>query len=734
MVPTDGYGVASLWLVAEDTGVRHLAAQLRYTSYQSNGYARGTTDDAIDLRLVPGVYDVLFDRDVTTSTTGSGDRWASSTLSTTPIPSGWRTLRTGVVIGPGTNALAIDVPTAHVTGSITLAGATPPAMLPTDGYGVASLWLVAHDTGARHLAGQLRYTSYQSNGYARGTTDDHIDLTLVPGTYDLIYDRDVTTATNASGERWASSTLSTTGIPSGYRTLRTGIVIPAGTSTLMLDIPNATITGSITLDGAAPPIMMPTDGYGVATVWAIATDTLARHMVGQLRYTSYQSNGYARGATDDHIDIDLVPGTYDLLFDRDVTTSSSGSADRWASSTLSSTPIPSAWRVLRRGVVVPAGASVLNVDVPSASVTGHVTLDGATPPIMMPTDGYGVASVWAVATDTGARHLLAQLRYTSYQSNGYARGTTDDAIDVRLVPGTYDILFDRDVTTANDASGERWTSSTLSTTPIPSAWRTIRTGVVIPAGASTLNVDVPSSSVTGSITLDGAVPPIMMPTDGYGIATIWAVATDTHARHMLGQLRYTSYQSNGYARGTTDDHIDVRIVPGTYDILFDRDVTTSSTGSADRWVSSTLGETPIPSGWRLLRSGVVVPSGASSLTIDVPSRALAGNITIDRTTPPIQVPTDGYGVASLWAIARDTGARHLLGQLRYTSYQSNGYDRGALDDLVDVRMVPGTYDILFDRDTTTASNASGDRWVSSTLGETPIPSGWRILRTCVQVQ
>ena len=733
-VPSNGYGAASVWAIAQDTGVRHLVGVLRYTTTVAGGYRRDANDDVIDLRLVPGVYDLLFDRDRTTSSSGSGEQWVGETASSSPIPSGWRLLRTGVVIGPGTNTLDVDVPTARITGRITVDGAPAPTTVPSNGYGAASVWAVARDTGTRHLVGVLRYTTTVAGGYRRDANDDVIDLRLVPGSYDLLFDRDTTTSSSGSGEKWVGETASSSPIPSGWRLIRSNVVIPAGASTLDVDIPTAQVTGRITLDGATAPTTVPSNGYGAASVWAIARDTGIRHLVGVLRYTTTVTGGYRRDANDDVIDLRLVPGTYDLLFDRDRTTSSSGSGEQWVGETASSSPIPSGWRLIRSNVVIPAGASSLTVDIPTAQVSGRITLDGATAPTTVPSNAYGAASVWAVAHDTGTRHLVGVLRYTTTVAGGYRRDANDDVIDLRLVPGTYDLLFDRDTTTSSSGSGEKWVGETASSSPIPSGWRLIRSNVVIPAGASTLDVDIPTAQVTGRITLDGATAPTTVPSNGYGAASVWAIARDTGIRHLVGVLRYTTTVTGGYRRDANDDVIDLRLVPGTYDLLFDRDRTTSSSGSGEQWVGETASSSPIPSGWRLIRSNVVIPAGASSLTVDVPTTTWLGDITVDGATAPTTVPSNGYGAASVWAVARDTGTRHLVGVLRYTTTVTGGYRRDANDHRIDLRLVPGVYDLLFDRDTTTSSSGSGEKWVGETASSSPIPSGWRYLRQCVLVE
>ncbi|MCA9612774.1 MAG: hypothetical protein KC586_08480, partial [Myxococcales bacterium] len=117
-------------------------------------------------------------------------------------------------------------------------------------------------------------------------------------------------------------------------------------------------------------------------------------------------------------------------------------------------------------------------------------------------------------------------------------------------------------------------------------------------------------------------------------------------------------------------------------------------------------------------SGICSPVGSCASTtpagdfVDVPTAVWQGRITLDGAVPPTTVPINAYGAASVWAVAQDTGVRHLVGVLRYTSsVTGGGYRRDANDDVIDLRLVPGVYDLLFDRDTSTSSSGSGDRWV-----------------------
>ncbi len=499
----------------------------------------------------------------------------------------------------------------------------------------------------------------------------------------------------------------------------------------VIDVPTATVSGSVTVNGAAPPMVVPGSAYGTAVIWAVAKDTGVRHRIAQLSHTYSTTGGYRLQTGDGIIDAQLVPGTYDLLYERDDSVSSSGSGDRWVDRQPASGLMPSGWRILRRDVVIGAGSSTLNVDVPTSTITGAVTVDGAAPPMVVPGSAYGTAVIWAVAKDTGVRHRIAQLSHTYSTTGGYRLQTGDGIIDAQLVPGTYDLLYERDDSVSSSGSGDRWVDRQPASGLMPSGWRMLRRDVVIAPGTGTLTVDIPTSTITGSVTVGGASPPMVVPGSAYGTAVIWLVARDTGVRHRIAQLSHTYSTTGGYRLQTGDGIIDARLVPGTYDVLYERGDNVSSSGSGDRWVDRLAASGLMPNGWRIVREGVVIGAGAVSLDVDIPERAIGASIEIDGAAPPPIVPGSAYGTAVVWAVARDTGVRHRLGQLSHTYSTTGGYRLQTGDGIVDARLVPGTYDLLYERGDSVSSSGSGDRWVDRLAASGLMPNGWHPLRECV---
>ena len=78
----------------------------------------------------------------------------------------------------------------------------------------------------------------------------------------------------------------------------------------------------------------------------------------------------------------------------------------------------------------------------SPAITGSVTLDGAPLPATQAIAHLGDATFYAVARDTGTRHVLGYVDY-EYSGGVYALRADSRTLDARLVPGVYDILYRR---------------------------------------------------------------------------------------------------------------------------------------------------------------------------------------------------------------------------------------------------------------------------------------------------
>jgi len=253
--------------------------------------------------------------------------------------------------------------------------------------------------------------------------------------------------------------------------------------------------------------------------------------------------------------------------------------------------------VLRENVVLAAGAQTLDVDVPVARVTGAITLAGAPLPSRLATSYASGFDLFLVSRSTGQRHYLARPSYTGSTSTLTA-GT--DAVSAVLVPGTYDLVYDRG---HDDGSADYWSSVSRQSIPseLPNGYVVLRQGVVIAAGAQTLAVDVPRAALSHPITLEGARLPPRLATSYASGFDLFLVSRSTGERHYVGRPSYTGSTS---ALTTGTDVVSAVVVPGTYDLVYDRG---HDDGSGSYWPSVSRQSLPseLPNGYVLLRSCLV---------------------------------------------------------------------------------------------------------------------------------
>src|SRR6185437_16729730 len=233
--------------------------------------------------------------------------------------------------------------------------------------------------------------------------------------------------------------------------------------------------------------------------------------------------------------------------------------------------------------------------------------------------------------DTGQWHIFADFDYTGSVSNGTLYGPT---INPRMVPGTYDVYYCHNC--GFDGSSVPVSGETDTNDAFPNGLRILQSNVVVGAGSANLAIDIPVSQTTGTITLGGKALPT---NDEYGSSsTIYLVSKDTGQWHIFADFDYTGSVSNGTLYGPT---VNPRMVPGTYDVYYCHNCELSTTST------NVTGETDtndvFPNGLRILQSNVVVASGSSQLTIDIPVTQTTGTITLGGKALPTN---DEYGSSS----------------------------------------------------------------------------------------
>lgn len=315
--------------------------------------------------------------------------------------------------------------------------------------------------------------------------------------------------------------------------LQSGYVVGASAQTLSIDVPRTTISGTLTLNGSkTAPTGVAATAYGLGL----------KNAAGDGGSIAAQLGAYTAS---------VIPGTYDVY-------------GFVASGATGLNSYPSF--LLQKGYVVGASAQTLNVDIPTTAVSGTITVNGAQR--LATSDGLGKLTLQN-ATDTWT-FAPTSPPYASAAGGAYAAA---------IVPGTYDLYYG--VITA----GTGVPSNTLVK---------LRTGVVIgTTSPQTFDIDIPATTVTGTITVNGSQLDASMGNGGL------------HLRNAAGDdaLIGTTSVAGAYSQ---------LVVAGTYDLYYE-------------FISGGAG---VPyNQMAKLRSGIAVGSTPLTLNIDVAASMVSGTIT-----------------------------------------------------------------------------------------------------------
>ena len=613
--------------------------------------------------IIPGMYDLWYRKNWdsqynTVSTTSMGD----------PNPNGMRLLQANVLLSAGSNTLNIDVPTATINGNITLGGQPLPAQ---SFYGGASFYLKAKDTGAMHSVASFSYSGANYTLYGPTWT-----ASIIPGNYELWYRKN-----------WDSqyNTVSTTSMgdpnPNGMRMLNGNVTIASGSNTLNIDVPNAAVTGTITLGGQALPAQ---SFYGGSTFYLKAKDTGAMHSVASYSYSGANYTLYGPTWT-----ASIIPGNYELWYRKNW-----DSQYNTVSTTSMGDPNPNGMRMLNGNVTLASGSNTLNIDVPTATVNGAITLNGQALPAQ---SFYGGATFYLKAKDTGAMHSVASYSYSGANYTLYGPTWT-----ASMIPGNYELWYRK-----NWDSQYNTVSTTSMGDPNPNGMRMLNGNVTLASGANTLNIDVPYSTVSGAITLGGQPLPAQ---SFYGGATFYLKAKDTGAMHSVASYSYSGANYTLYGPTWT-----ASIIPGNYELWYRK-----NWDSQYNTVSTTSMGDPNPNGMRIIDANVTIIPGANVLNINVPMTGLSGTILLGGGPLP---PTSFYGGATFYLRADDTTAMHSAASFSYSGANYTLYG-----PTWTASIIPGVYDLLYRKNWDSQYNT-----VSTTSVGDPNPNGFRKLGVCLTV-
>jgi hypothetical protein len=497
------------------------------------------TGGAYAVLVFPGTYDLYY----SVSEPGTG------------VPNNaMAKLRSGIVVGASPLALDVDVPATKVSGAVTVNGAVVKGTLDT---GLATVTLMSANGDAARLTNIAPSGAYSA--------------LVVAGTYDVYYGA-LGTGPLFPNNRSAK--------------VQSGVVVGTSPLSLNIDIPAATVSVSITSNGAAVT--------GAAKgEWSLALKSAAGDRVDLATYSP--SSGAYSGR--------VVPGTYDLYW-------TGGNADVLGHSSAK----------IKSGIVVGTSGASLSVDVPATTISGTVTLAGAAASVF----GSGVPylTLRGAAGDTVPLVITAAGAYSA-----------------RVVPGSYDLYY---------------RLAALDNNPRNSLAR-IQSAIIVGTTPVTLNIDIPATTVSGTVTINGA-------------------AITTSQRPFALTLQNAAGDSALLASYPQGGTYSASVIPGTYDLYYSRQGDIALTVPNNR-------DTKI-------RSGIVVGASPVALDVDIGGTTVAGAITVNGaanagvagdsafvTLVPDEDDLAGVGLLTTATSATGTYSTFVLPgtyQLYYFRYRSSG--------------------------------------------------------------
>lgn len=537
-------------------------------------------DGTYHTTVAPGTYDVVYD------TNGQCNAQANA------WPCGNHVVKSKVTLSAD-GVLDVDIPSVKASGKVTLAGqAVPP--------GVTLGYIGFADTDPTQVSGGAAVPVQNGAGSTYA-------VNLIPGHYKVVY--------SANGCQPASAV---TGPCNGGVLKADANLTSAGV--LDLDVPVVSVKGKATLNGSA----IPAQAFRGSLTFASTTADAAEKGLG----TSTQILADGTYATA------LFPGTYDVGF---------------ASSSPESDPslMPRNSGVLRPAQAL-TSSGTLDLDIPSVTVSGKVTLNGSAMP--------GVANPGHVSFSVSGAAVKG--------AAGINAAITAGAYKTVLLPGSYDVGYSGDSTPCSQ--------NDMGAPPVvPCNGGTLKTITFAKGQGGVLDLDVKTVKITGKVTLDqGAMPELAR------------ISFSPSGAATTGQTGFVVETQSTYS---------VLLMPGTYDIGYGGGASCSDTMQTMPCNAGTLKES-------------VALTAAGALDIDIPTVTITGKVTLGGKEPPATMDQRGsVTFADKLGGAANTQAFDVSGPMTYS-----------------LRILKGRYVVSYD----------GNAQLCQSGQISPLPCGAQVVAGC----
>jgi len=349
-----------------------------------------------------------------------------------------------------------------------------------------------------------------------------------------------------------------------YRQYREGPLVPTNTAA---NVKSAIVVGaspvSFSIDIPAVPVS------GAITINGVKVSSSDKAAYGfTLRNSAGDSAELTFDITKGTYSGLVIPGTYDLYY-----------AYQSPGSVIAALPKNQSGKV-KSGIVIGSSPFSLDINVPATTVSVNATINGSA----------ASASIGSALT----------LRNAEKDSVGFS-DSADTSPSTLAIPGTYDLFY-----------------ASPSRAGLPdNRSAKLRSGIVVGTAPLTLDVDITTTTVSGSAAINGTT--ISGADQGIGTFVLRAASTDSEDV-VLAATNASSYSKE--------------VIAGTYDLLY-----------------AMLEDGPaIPANRSArLKQGIVVGKSPVSLDINLPTTVISGNVTVNGAS----VSGNGAAVLTLYSANGD---------------------------------------------------------------------------------
>jgi hypothetical protein len=546
-----------------------------------------TTDFSFSAALYPGTYEVRVANIGNNSVLGSN---LPSTQQTAALVDGVGFLAARAL--PLTTSLSgqiFDVTTASYSGQVTLNGALPVA-----------------DPACNQAGGEAQVTLIdRADNYEFQTIipcDDagfSFGATVYPGTYDVSVGN--YTYLQSQGSNLPVSMLDVNTPQTVAYVAATGLPIAGTLAGQVLDVKTASVSGTITSNGAAPSVSFFCSNAGAA---AHVTFTDSLHGYTFNTFVPCTTTNFAYSAT-------LFPGTYAIDVGNVVNGQSGGSTSLPVGNDELGNLMVSDYHAASLSVAGPITGQQLNVV--SYSVSGKLTLNGATPVI-------DSSSTGCLQVGNGNAALVT----LTDAVNGYRFSRTVHCnqslfpFNVQAYPGTYRVEVGN--ATSGTAKGSNLPVTQLGSGNVGGVGFVAVPSLALNATLSNQTLDVRTARVAGTVTLNGVLP-IVGAQCGQGAALV-TFHEQTHGYSFSTYVPCT----------TTDFSFSAIVYPGTYEARVSNLLNQTFMGSNLPYTQGPL------SNWsgvdyQALSSFPLAGGADAGVVLDVPTVTVGGWVTLDGAVP-----------------------------------------------------------------------------------------------------